>query len=272
MSSGGLSSITYSIKDSFFLLSRKNFGSPLQIRFSTGIKLSGCSFIENENRIKALPDTENTSLTDIYDVNTTSGGLTIFCMSQSTDIRIEGCVFSSNVANVNPPNSTRPVLLKANGHGGAILIRLVSCFDSLVTIERSVFEGNEAEVDGGAVYISLSEHSSGNQLTFRDSNFTANRAFVASGGAISINSFSFTFNNVMLVEGCNFTANHGDSGGGFSMALYNSDLESSQSQDSLIFNNTIFSSNTADNEGTAVGLFSLVHVDQVGFPVWFEDW
>ncbi len=209
---------------------------------------------------------------DIYDVNSTSGGVTIFARDQATDILIQQCTFTSNMASRNAPNNTRPVLLKANGHGGAVLIRLVGCYDSSVTIEGSVFTSNVAEVDGGAVYLSMSEFSTENRITFRDSSFISNIAEVASGGAVSINSFNFTFNNSIVVEGCNFTGNRGDSGGGFSMALYNSNVNSTRSPDTLLFRKCSFHSNQAENEGTAVGLFSLVHVDQVGFPVDFQDW
>ena len=232
----------------------------------------GCSFLENVNLNEAAVDTENTSITDIYDVISTSGGVTIFARDRPTEILIQRCTFTSNVASKNAPNNTRPVLLKANGHGGAILIRLVGCYESSVTIEGSDFSGNMAEVDGGAVYLSMSEFSTRNNITFRDNSFTNNTADVASGGAVSINSFNFTFSNSMLVEGCNFTDNHGDSGGGFSMALYNSDVNSTRSPDNLCFRDCSFHGNRAENEGTAVGLFSLVHVDQVGFPVYFQDW
>ena len=251
---------------------RKNSGSPLQLRFSTGITLNNCSFTDNINLAEAEPDTENTTITDIYNSISTSGGLTVFTRDMPTDISIVDCVFSFNNASVNPVNNTRPVLLEANGHGGAILIRLVGSHDSRVTIEGCVFEGNEAEVDGGAVYLSLSEYSTDNEVIFRSNQFSNNRVLKASGGAISINSFNFTSNNYLSVEHCNFIENYGNSGGAFSMALYNSDLNSTRRPDRLIFNDTMFTRNRAPNEGTAVGLFSLVHVDQVGFPVRFEDW
>lgn len=256
----------------FVVYFRRNSGSPLQLRFSTRIRLLNCTFTENVNLATTEPDTEETTITDTYNIVSTSGGLTVFTREQSADISILDCNFTANQASVNPPNNTRPVLLEANGHGGAILIRLVGSNGSHVTIERSVFEGNEAEVDGGAVYLSLSEYSTSNTITFAANQFLHNRVQKASGGAISINSFNFTHSNMLVVEGCNFTGNSGDSGGAISMALYNSDLNSTRSPDSLVFRGDIFSSNSAPNEGTAVGLFSLVHVDQVGFPVYFEDW
>lgn len=231
-----------------------------------------CSFTENVNLAVTEPDTGDTTITDIYNTIFTAGGLTIFSRDMSADISILDSNFTRNRASENPPNSTRPVLLEASGHGGAILIRLVGSHDSQVTIEGCVFEENEAEVDGGAVYISLSEYSTANSATLRRNRFLGNRVLKASGGAVSINSFNFTSNNSLLVERCNFTSNRGDSGGAFSMALYNSDLNSTRSPDTLVFRGDTFFNNSAPNEGTAVGLFSLVHVDQVGFPVYFENW
>ena len=91
-------------------------------------------------------------------------------------------------------------------------------------------------------------------------------------GAVSINSFRISYNNTILIEDCHFVGNVGNAGGAFSVALYDSDTSSYDSPDRMNFTNYSFIDNAADNEGTAVGLFSLVHVDQVGFPVSFEDW
>ena len=66
--------------------------------------------------------------------------------------------------------------------------------------------------------------------------------------------------------------NSGNAGGAFSIALYDSNINSSRNPDGVNFTECDFVDNVAKNEGTAVGLFSLVHVDQVGFPVGFENW
>ena len=83
-------------------------------------------------------------------------------------------------------NDTRPVLLKSNGHGGAISLRLVNSNGSQVTIEDCIFKNNIAKVDGGAIYLSLSDYSGNNVLTFRNNIFLGNKVEIASGGAISI--------------------------------------------------------------------------------------
>lgn len=251
---------------------RNNSGSPLQFRFSTRIKLTRCNFIENVNLAEVAPDTENTTITDTYDDATTSGGVTVFMRNESIDIVILDCRFSSNAANRNPVNNTRPVLLKTNGHGGAIFIRLVNSYGSQVTIGGCTFEDNSAEVDGGAIYLSLSDFSSDNALIFRNNLFLRNNVEIASGGAISISSFNFTYNNTIRIEDSRFEFNSGSAGGAFSMALYDRFVKSTKYPDMIEFRNCTFLSNCAIHEGTAVGLFSLVHVDQVGFPVYFQDW
>ena len=185
---------------------------------------------------------------------------------------ISNCSFTDNQASKNAPDDPRPVLLKQNGHGGAILIRLSGTVGSVITIVNSTFDRNSAEVDGGAVYISLSDNASLNTFTLNNNAFSNNEVVNASGGAVSVNSFNFTHNNTFLLTGCNFTANRGSAGGAFSMALYDSNLLATEFPDSINFERCLFVDNAAENEGTAIGLFSLVHVDQVGFPVSFEDW
>ena len=173
---------------------------------------------------------------------------------------------------MNDPNNTRPVLLKANGHGGAVLIRLAGVQDSTITIQDCQFVNNYAQVDGGAVYFSISENVRQNTISLISTDFINNEVEIASGGAVSINSFNISYDNTINVTDCRFERNLGNAGGAFSVALYNSNLQSTQMPDAVNFCNCTFLSNAATNEGTAVGLFSLVHVDQVGFPVSFTDW
>ena len=230
------------------------------------------SFYDNRNNV-SRPNTRNeTTLDDLYTTVQTSGGITIFSQTQSSEITIDNCNFTNNQASPNPANDTRPVLLKANGHGGAILIRLSNSYDSSVVISNCWFENNYAEVDGGAVYFTYSDSSFGNTVTIKGTTFVDNRVIDASGGAISLNSYNFTYNNSFLLENNTFLSNYGSAGGAFSMALYDSDLTSSEQPDRIEFRQCRFENNSAENEGTAVGLFSLVHVDQVGFPVFFYDW
>ena len=213
-----------------------------------------------------------TRIEELYDTITTGGGFTFFSRNRSVNITIDNCTFLHNSANRNDVNNSRPVLLKANGHGGAILIRLAGVENSEITIIDSVFRNNHAQVDGGAIYMSISDGVSLNEVLLARNEFITNIVDQASGGAVSINSFNISYNNTILIEDCHFVGNVGNAGGAFSVVLYDSDTSSSDSPDRMNFTNCSFIDNSADNEGTAVGLFSLVHVDQVGFPVSFEDW
>ena len=120
----------------------------------------------------AEPDLNETTIADLYDSITTAGGFTFFSRDQPVSIRIEKCSFVRNSANRNDPNNTRPVLLKANGHGGAVLIRLANSQGSEVAIIDSEFRENRAQVDGGGIYVTLSEGVSGSTILLEGNNFT----------------------------------------------------------------------------------------------------
>ena len=185
---------------------------------------------------------------------------------------IENCTFYNNSAGRNSINNTRPVLLKANGHGGTVLISLSKINAASISISDSTFSSNFAEVDGGAVYFSLSENFSSSSVLIRNCQFVNNTALVSSGGAISLNSYRGSFNNSFIVQDCEFERNKADSGGALGMALYDTTIDSFDLPDSASLENCSFHGNIAMNEGTAVGLFSLVHVDESGFPVNFTNW
>ena len=246
-------------------------GSPLQLRFSTGILVQDTMFINNHNLLPAEPDTNSTNITELYRAIISGGGITYYSNS-TAELTIRNCTFDNNSANVNDVNNSRPVLLKTNGHGGAIIVRLAGSNDSTISITNTVFSNNHAQVDGGAIYFSFSEKATNNEVNLSNLNFTNNVVEEASGGAVSINSFSISYFTRINVSDCSFIDNSANAGGAFSAVLYDSDEDSATQQDSISFSNCRFINNSAFNEGTAVGLFSLVHVDQVGYPVNFTDW
>lgn len=250
---------------------RDNVGSPLQLRFSTNVLLENTIFWNNRNLFPAEPDTNSTNITELYQAIITGGGITYYS-NETAELYIRNCVFINNSANQNDVNNSRPVLLKTNGHGGAIIIRLAGSHNSTIVIVNTSFDNNHAEIDGGAIYFSFSERATNNSVVLEGINFTSNVVEQASGGAVSINSFSISYSTKVDVTNCNFVSNAANAGGAFSAVLYDSDEESATRQDSINFTNCQFINNNASNEGTAVGLFSLVHVDQVGYPVNFTDW
>ena len=257
----------------FHIDTRNNTGAVVQMQQSTGVEIKNSQFLNNDNQARVEPDVNETTIEELFRTITTGGAFTFFSRNMDfVDITVTNCMFHSNSGNRNDINNTRPVLLKANGHGGAVVIRLENVTNSTFRIEDCVFVNNSAEVDGGAVFISISQKVSSNQFVFRNNNFTNNRVETASGGAVSINSFNITFDNTVTIKDCNFVNNTGNAGGAVSVALYDSDLNSTTFPDAVNFVQCMFINNSAFNEGTAVGLFSLVHVDQVGFPVGFENW
>ena len=254
------------------MINRNNSGAGLQFRFTDSINIINTVFEYNRNNATATFDDNETTIEDLYGIVQTSGGITIFTQKHSAKVLIDNCTFQHNEASRNLNNDTRPVLLKQNGHGGSILIRLSGTVNAEFTISNSRFYGNRAQIDGGAVYVSYSDGSDSNTFRFINNQFDSNIVDDAAGGAISINSFNYTYNNMFILESCDFSNNEGSAGGGVSMALYDSDLSSTERPDEMQFSKCNFSCNKAINEGTGVGLFSLVHVDQVGFPVKFHNW
>ena len=227
--------------------------------------------MDNHNLFPATPDTNRTNITELYRAIITGGGITYYS-NETAEIIIRNCTFMNNSANQNDANNSRPVLLKTNGHGGAIIVRLAGSNNSRIIISDTLFESNSAQVDGGAIYFSFSEGATNNSVILERIEFTNNTVEQASGGAVSINSFSISYSTVINVTDCYFFNNIANAGGAFSAVLYDSDEQSAMQQDNINFTRCNFYNNSASNEGTAVGLFSLVHVDQVGYPVSFTDW
>ena len=199
------------------------------------------------------------------------GGAVTFFAHLQTDVflTIRDCHFVRNHGS-RGLDSESPVLLRENGHGGGMLIQISNVSMSQIFIEDSTFSNNSAEVDGGGLYMSLSNESHDNKIVFQRLTFLNNSASVAGGGAISFNSFQISFNNSIEILNSTFESNNASAGGAVSFVLYQSDPE--KTPDNLNFKNCTFVRNKAENDGTAVGLFSLLHVDEFGFPVLFEDW
>ena len=241
-------------------------------QFVPSITLRNTSFLNNFNQAPADTDTENTTISELFDSITTAGGFTYFSQNDSVNIKIENCSFINNSAGPNDINNTRPLLLKANGHGGGVLVRLTQVREAKIEISNSIFSDNEAEVDGGAIYFSLSENFSSSQITLRNNEFINNRVSVSAGGAVSLNLFSNTFNNSFEMQDCVFSNNSANAGGAFGITLYDTGESDVLQPNVAYFERNCFTENQSSNEGTAVGLFALLHVDQVGFQVTFNNW
>lgn len=244
----------------------------MRTHFVPSIIIRGTIFIDNFNQDPVETDTKNTILSDLFHSITTAGAFTYYSRNTSVNIAIDNCTFINNTAGPNDSNDKRPILLKANGHGGGLLIRLMEVQRAVITISNSLFSGNHAEVDGGAIYLSLSKNFSSGQIILIKNIFLNNHATLSAGGAVSLNMFHNTFNNSFQIEDCIFDGNSAIAGGAFDVALYDSGNESVLLPNSAKFTNCSFTSNQASNEGTAVGLSALVRVNEFGFPVTFVNW
>lgn len=251
---------------------RGNIGAPLALQFVPKVKLLRTDFILNHNQVPPPEDDENTAITDIFDSITTAGGFTYFSRNESVSIMIDNCRFINNRANEHNASGIRPVVLSANGHGGAVLMHLAEVKGGTICITNSLFEGNEAQIDGGGIYFSLSSNISSNSVYLYNNTFISNRAMLSSGGGISWNTFSSSFNNSLILEDCDFIGNRGSAGGAMSISLYETNLDSFLLPDGAKFIRCLFRGNVADVEGTAVGLFALVHAEEFGYPVEFSNW
>ena len=252
---------------------RESTGTALQIRQSSNVVVETCWFVNNiDARIRHLPrdPSQEVDVSTLLEQVLLGGALTFFSRSRTTaSLTIQDCVFEGNHgSSINDEGS--PVLLRESGHGGGVLVQISNVTDSLILIEDSTFSGNTADVDGGGVYVALSDGVNGNRIIFRKMTFLNNSASEASGGAISFNSFQISYNNTIEIVDSRFESNNASAGGAVSFVLYQSDPD--LPPDNLVFRNCVFVENTAENDGTAVGLFSLLHVDEFGFPVWFQDW
>ena len=93
-----------------------------------------------------------------------------------------------------------------------MIIKLVGTQNSTIAIENNVFISNCAELDGGAIYIALSDNASANTIIMSNNTFVNNRVLTASGGAVSVTSYFISYNNSIMVNSCTFTNNSGNSG------------------------------------------------------------
>ena len=241
----------------------------MQLWFVQSFIMRNTTFEHNSDEVMPIPDTR---IDDLYKTQETGGGINIIAGMHTIDVIIDNCTFRDNTASRNLPNDTHPVLLKQNGHGGALLLRLIGTYNGNLIVNNTQFINNKAQVDGGSIYITYSDNADNNTFYFNGCTFSGNSVDEAAGGAISVNSYNFTYNNSFLISNCIFEGNRASAAGSVSMSLYDSNIDTTERPDRLGFNKCRFIGNIAANEGTAVGLFSLVHVDQVGFLVNFTDW
>lgn len=181
----------------------------------------------------------------------TEGGA--ICCPHHGEMDIEGCIFESNVSQLSSKDrdtngggaissismSIFHCIFKFNrangeyGKGGAIIIQISN---SPVEIKNSIFEDNNANEGGGAIY-----NYKVNNLNIENSSFVRNISENGTGGAIySIGDKSKC--RSLCIQSSNFESNNSNSGG----ALYNGGGFDVHITDS------IFKTNLSEEGGSAI--------------------
>ena len=215
----------------------------------------------------------NKSFIDMNELNVHSnpGGAVSVYSNTTLHLVIENCTFSDNKSSDKAIDDRRPPLLQLDdGHGGAVFIRLNGTKESNVLLRNSTFERNIARIQGGAIYVSMSSQAANNKFIVEDCTFTNNSAKTRVGGALAIVLFNATLNNTFMIHGSTFRGNSAVGGGAVAVVQY--DIHSTEYPDVVVFENCLFELNTAEREGSAVGLFSLLHTDLKPFPASFINW
>ena len=206
---------------------------------------------------------------DLNILSSRAGAISVYS-SSTIGLEIENCIFKNNIANDGAVLDRRPPLVQLDGHGGAVFIRLSGASESRVLFRNSTFESNIARIQGGAIYVSMSGQAANSNFVVEDCTFTNNSAQTRAGGALAIVLFNTTLNNTFVIRGSTFRGNSAVRGGAVAVIQY--DVNTIEYPDVVVFDNCLFELNTAEREGSAVGLFSLMHNNLKPFPVSFSNW
>ena len=254
------------------LIYRNISATAIDVQESKDLVVRNCVFEANINNATTNERHINKDFIDLNDLNVHSnpGGALSVYSNTTLNLVIENCTFSDNKASERAIDDRRPPLLQLDGHGGAVFIRLNGTNESSVLFRNSSFEWNIARIQGGAIYMSVSSQAANSKFIVEDCTFTNNSAETRAGGALAIVLFNATLNNTFVIRGSTFRGNSAVGGGAVAVIQY--DIHSTEYLDVVVFENCLFELNTAEWEGSAVGLFSLVHSDLEPFPARFSNW
>ena len=210
---------------------------------------------------------------------TSTGGISIFNENYTQNVLVVDSHFDNNIARNNSKDDDNliPSQLKRFGHGGGLSVRLVNSNNGSVCVMNSTFTNNIAEVEGGAITITIAD-SNCNNITLSDLTLNRNRCFIdkCTGGAVNIDLFAPAQQNKIIIVGCEFSYNSAAPGSGGAVSIAASDKGFSEGGSDAYALVTIdscnFKYNKAKFEGTAVGLFFLGRVNQAGFRILMKDW
>ena len=254
------------------LTCRNTTATAIEFRESHNLVVRNCLFEANINNSTTNERHINKEFIDLNDLNVLfdSGGAVNVYSNSTLNLVIENCTFSDSKASDVAIDDRRPPRLQLDGHGGAVFIRLNGTNESSVLFINSSFESNIAKIQGGAIYVSVSSQAANSKFIVEDCTFTNNSAETRAGGALAIVLFSATLNSTFVIRDSTFRGNSAVGGGAVAVIQY--DIHSTGYSDVVAFENCLFELNTAEREGSAVGLFSLVHSDLEPFPASFSNW
>ena len=248
-------------------------GIGAEFRECNSIFLRNCTFENNFNRITKNFSRFNPDFIQAEDLNTialSGGGLNIFSGETLTAL-IEDCRFFYNLVILESIKSYKPPLFQLDANGGAAFIRLTKLHSSSVVFRNTVFDTNSAQIDGGAVYLTISSGASNNSIVFDGCTFLNNSVAETSGGAISVVLYNATLHNKIIVQDCVFEDNSAVGGGAIGVVVYG--IGDSQLSPKLVsIRNSVFKKNQATKEGSAVGVFSFIRVESTPFEIQFQNW
>ncbi|CAI8022052.1 hypothetical protein GBAR_LOCUS12976 [Geodia barretti] len=265
------------VKDCQF---RDNISPPLLVHNTSPFVLYRTTFTNNHPQELNESVTSDTCYSSggvdnfFLDNRTSSGGLSQYSENGPTLLYIERCVFVDN--NARPDDTVSlPRQSKGYGHGAAANIRLSNSSNGQVCIKSCEFEDNQAEAQAGAVGLTVGGPSTRNNIELLNCTFFNNSCTLdrCTGGAIGIDFFADTAFNEILIKESEFIRNNARDGmgGAISLSTTVNVVTKDGLSDTLLLEGCLFSQNQAFYDGTAVGVFSLTHTDQVGLPVNITD-
>ncbi|XP_019857680.1 PREDICTED: uncharacterized protein LOC109585980 [Amphimedon queenslandica] len=241
-----------------------------------------CNFIENVHLDDTLIFDNHTSqcylqrtLSDSFFFNTgpTAGAISLYADDQPFKLLVSGSTFNRNsVSGVHNNDTNIPNTLLQHGHGGAMYVRLVGTSNAEICIENSNFTANSAQVNGGAFQFSAAERSSQNEITIINSNFIDNNCTSDSctGGAISIDYFQDSVSNSFIIIDSLFMDNRAGAGGAL-VLLTSVNSVSHEFSEHLVFRGCKFIHNFAQQDGSALSVFSVTPISSFPLPLAIQD-
>lgn len=196
--------------------------------------------------------------------STAAGSLSLFAQRRPGNFLVLSSRFFNNYAEIDE-------LVLDYAQGGAISIRALGNYTQ-VCIEQTVFDSNRAENDGGAIAVTMGNGTFNAALVISNSTFYNNSCAhpLCSGGAISIAVKEKSLYNVIEIISTSFTSNNASTGG--AVAVSTADNVEGSDNDTLMIINCTFSGNTAYYDGTALGAYSLVLVDEISLSIQVQNW